>query len=63
MVFLYLCTVIPSIWFLELNLLESKLPVNNSSVHEFDVLARIPIAAVGTPPTILFPSDTLATLN
>uniref|UniRef100_A0A665T2G4 Transmembrane protein 26b n=1 Tax=Echeneis naucrates TaxID=173247 RepID=A0A665T2G4_ECHNA len=49
MVFLYLSTVIPSIWFLELSLLQSKLPVNNSSVPELHLLAHIPISAVGTP--------------
>uniref|UniRef100_A0A7N6A286 Transmembrane protein 26a n=1 Tax=Anabas testudineus TaxID=64144 RepID=A0A7N6A286_ANATE len=45
MVFLYLSTVIPSIWFLELSLLQSKLPVNNSSGPEFHLLAHIPITA------------------
>ncbi|XP_031724739.1 transmembrane protein 26 [Anarrhichthys ocellatus] len=45
MVFLYLSTVIPSIWFLELSLLQSKLPVNNSSGLELHLLARIPITA------------------
>ncbi|XP_047461148.1 transmembrane protein 26 [Mugil cephalus] len=45
MVFLYLSTVIPSIWFLELSLLQSKLPVNSSSGHELHLLAHIPIAA------------------
>ncbi|KAM4609912.1 transmembrane protein 26 [Polymixia lowei] len=45
MVFLYLSTVIPSIWFLELSLLQSKLPVNISSGPEFHLLAHIPIAA------------------
>ncbi|XP_059189026.1 transmembrane protein 26 [Centropristis striata] len=45
MVFLYLSTVIPSIWFLELSLLQSKLPVNNSSGPELHLLARIPITA------------------
>ncbi|XP_029994705.1 transmembrane protein 26-like [Sphaeramia orbicularis] len=43
MVFLYLSTVIPSIWFLELSLLQSKLPVNNSSGPELHLLAHIPI--------------------
>ncbi|XP_015235689.1 PREDICTED: transmembrane protein 26-like [Cyprinodon variegatus] len=43
MVFLYLSTVIPSIWFLELSLLQSKLPLNNSSSHELRLLAHIPI--------------------
>ncbi|XP_027874958.1 transmembrane protein 26 [Xiphophorus couchianus] len=43
MVFLYLSTVIPSIWFLELSLLQSKLPVNDSSSHELHLLAHIPI--------------------
>lgn len=51
MVFLYLSTVIPSIWFLELSLLQSELPVNDSSGPELHLLAHIPIAAVGTPPT------------
>uniref|UniRef100_A0A8C4E513 Transmembrane protein 26 n=1 Tax=Dicentrarchus labrax TaxID=13489 RepID=A0A8C4E513_DICLA len=46
MVFLYLSTVIPSIWFLELSLLQSKLPVNNSSGPELHLLAHIPITAV-----------------
>ncbi|KAG7226928.1 hypothetical protein INR49_022223 [Caranx melampygus] len=36
-------TVIPSIWFLELSLLQSKLPVNNSSGPELRLLAHIPI--------------------
>ncbi|XP_037627285.1 transmembrane protein 26 [Sebastes umbrosus] len=45
MVFLYLSTVIPSIWFLELSLLQSKLPVNNSSGPELRLLAGIPITA------------------
>ncbi|XP_071331060.1 transmembrane protein 26 [Trachinotus anak] len=45
MVFLYLSTVIPSIWFLELSLLQSKLPVYNSSGPEFHLLAHIPITA------------------
>ncbi|XP_017266729.1 transmembrane protein 26 [Kryptolebias marmoratus] len=43
MVFLYLSTVVPSIWFLELSLLQSKLPLNNSSGHELHLLAHIPI--------------------
>ncbi|KAM4738040.1 transmembrane protein 26 [Anableps anableps] len=43
MVFLYLSTVIPSIWFLELSLLQSKLPLNTSSGHELNLLAHIPI--------------------
>ncbi|XP_037540452.1 transmembrane protein 26 [Nematolebias whitei] len=38
MVFLYLSTVIPSIWFLELSLLQSKLPLNSSSSHELHLL-------------------------
>ncbi|XP_030277965.1 transmembrane protein 26 isoform X2 [Sparus aurata] len=45
MVFLYLSTVIPSIWFLELSLLQSKLPVNNSSGPGLRLLAHIPITA------------------
>ncbi|KAL1021088.1 hypothetical protein UPYG_G00008670 [Umbra pygmaea] len=44
MVFLYLSTVIPSIWFLELSLLQYKLPVNISSGAELEeLLAHIPI--------------------
>ncbi|XP_036435638.1 transmembrane protein 26 [Colossoma macropomum] len=43
MVFLYLSTVIPSIWFLELNLLQSKLPINSSS-PDLHLLSHIPIA-------------------
>lgn len=49
MVFLYLSTVIPSIWFLELSLLQSKLPVNNSSGPELQLLAHLPITVVGVP--------------
>ncbi|XP_066499444.1 transmembrane protein 26 [Hoplias malabaricus] len=44
MVFLYLSTVIPSIWFLELNLLQSKLPINSSS-SDLHLLSHIPMAA------------------
>lgn len=50
MVFLYLSTVIPSIWFLELSLLQSKLPLNNSSSHELHLLTHIPITVVRHPP-------------
>lgn len=52
MVFLYLSTVIPAIWFLELSLLQSKAPVNNStsSGPELHLLAQLPITAVGVPP-------------
>lgn len=51
MVFLYLSTVIPSIWFLELSLLQYKLPVNISSGPELEeLLAHIPISAVGVTP-------------
>ncbi|KAM9504462.1 transmembrane protein 26 [Salvelinus alpinus] len=46
MVFLYLSTVIPSIWFLELSLLQYKVPVNISSGPELEeLLAHIPISA------------------
>ncbi|XP_056897144.1 transmembrane protein 26 [Takifugu flavidus] len=45
MVFLYLSTVIPSIWFLELSLLQSKVPVNNSPGPELRLLAHLPITA------------------
>ncbi|XP_076022327.1 transmembrane protein 26 [Genypterus blacodes] len=41
MVFLYLSTVIPSIWFLELSLVYSKLPVDFSSSPELHLLAHI----------------------
>lgn len=61
MVFLYLSTVIPSIWFLELSLLQSKLPVNNSSGPELHLLAHIPITAVGVPPQNCPPRLTLHT--
>ncbi|XP_062854523.1 transmembrane protein 26 [Trichomycterus rosablanca] len=44
MVFLYLSTVIPSIWFLELNLLHFNLPTN-SSLSDLQLLSQIPIAA------------------
>ncbi|KAK2841249.1 hypothetical protein Q7C36_012828 [Tachysurus vachellii] len=44
MVFLYLSTVIPSIWFLELNLLQFKLPVNTTS-PDLLLLSNTPIAA------------------
>ncbi|CAB1329785.1 unnamed protein product, partial [Coregonus sp. 'balchen'] len=48
MVLLYLSTVIPSIWFLELSLLQYKLLVNISSGLELEeLLAHIPISAVG----------------
>lgn len=50
MVFLYLSTVIPSIWFLELSLLQSKVPVNNSPGPELRLLAHLPITAVGILP-------------
>ncbi|XP_033898636.1 transmembrane protein 26 [Acipenser ruthenus] len=43
MVFLYLSTVIPSIWFLELNLLQSKLSANVSHGGTTDLLANLPI--------------------
>uniref|UniRef100_A0A8D3ABH9 Transmembrane protein 26-like n=1 Tax=Scophthalmus maximus TaxID=52904 RepID=A0A8D3ABH9_SCOMX len=61
MVFLYLGTVIPSIWFLELSLLQSKLPVNSSSGPELHLLAHIPITAVGIPPRSRPPCLTLHT--
>lgn len=59
MVFLYLSTVIPSIWFLELSLLQSKLPVNSSSGPELHLLAHLPITAVGIPPQNCPPRLTL----
>ncbi|XP_064156965.1 transmembrane protein 26 [Anguilla rostrata] len=45
MVFLYLSTVVPSIWFLELDLLQSKLPLNTSFGNDLHLLSHIPIAA------------------
>ncbi|KAJ8257603.1 hypothetical protein GJAV_G00187580 [Gymnothorax javanicus] len=45
MVFLYLSTVVPSIWFLELDLLQWKLPVNASFGNDLLLLSHIPIAA------------------
>ncbi|KAM6930107.1 transmembrane protein 26 [Lycodopsis pacificus] len=52
MVFLYLSTVIPSIWFLELSLLQSKMPVNNSLGLELQLLdpILIPVAIVELEP-------------
>lgn len=50
MVFLYLSTVIPSIWVLELSLLQSKAPANSSLGPELHLLAHLPITAVGVPP-------------
>ncbi|XP_041087226.1 transmembrane protein 26-like [Polyodon spathula] len=43
MVFLYLSTVIPSIWFLELNLLQSKLSANASHGGTHDLPPNLPI--------------------
>ncbi|KAF4110053.1 transmembrane protein 26 [Onychostoma macrolepis] len=43
MVFLYLSTVIPSVWFLELNLLQSNLPVNSSTNSDQQFFSRIPL--------------------
>ncbi|KAF7650314.1 hypothetical protein LDENG_00127320 [Lucifuga dentata] len=45
MVFLYLSTVIPCVWFLELSLLQAEPPGNVSSGPQPDFLAHIPIAA------------------
>jgi len=47
MVFLYLCTVIPSVWFLELNLLQSNLPINSSTNSDPQFFSQIPITMVG----------------
>uniref|UniRef100_A0AAY4BCH7 Transmembrane protein 26 n=1 Tax=Denticeps clupeoides TaxID=299321 RepID=A0AAY4BCH7_9TELE len=47
MVFLYLSTIIPSIWFLELNLLQSKMPLNSSSGPDLHLFSQIPITSVG----------------
>ncbi|XP_068606943.1 transmembrane protein 26 [Brachionichthys hirsutus] len=60
MVFLYLSTVIPSVWFLELSLLQSNLLVNNSSGLEIHLLAHIPITA-GI--TVLDPENWVAGLE
>ncbi|CAM4717235.1 unnamed protein product [Leuciscus chuanchicus] len=43
MVFLYLCTVIPSVWFLELNLLQSNLPINSSTNSDPQFFSQIPL--------------------
>ncbi|XP_021327728.2 transmembrane protein 26 isoform X1 [Danio rerio] len=43
MVFLYLSTVIPSVWFLELNLLQSNLPFNSSTNSDPQLLSQIPL--------------------
>ncbi|XP_028849034.1 transmembrane protein 26 [Denticeps clupeoides] len=45
MVFLYLSTIIPSIWFLELNLLQSKMPLNSSSGPDLHLFSQIPITS------------------
>ncbi|KAA0714121.1 Transmembrane protein 26 [Triplophysa tibetana] len=42
MVFLYLSSVIPSIWFLELNLLQSNLPINTSN-SDPQLFSQIPL--------------------
>ncbi|XP_076857366.1 transmembrane protein 26 [Brachyhypopomus gauderio] len=44
MVFLYLSTEIPSVWFLELNLVQAKLPINSSS-PDLPLLSHITIPA------------------
>lgn len=46
MVFLYLSTVIPSIWFLELNLLQSNLPINSNNTDP-QQFSQIPLTMVG----------------
>ncbi|XP_067268794.1 transmembrane protein 26 [Pseudorasbora parva] len=43
MVFLYLSTVIPSVWFLELNLLQSNLPINSSTNSDQQFFSQIPL--------------------
>ncbi|KAK2898490.1 hypothetical protein QQF64_032286 [Cirrhinus molitorella] len=43
MVFLYLSTVIPSVWFLELNLLQSNLPINSSADSDPRFFSQIPL--------------------
>ncbi|XP_073674986.1 transmembrane protein 26 [Garra rufa] len=43
MVFLYLSTVIPSVWFLELNLLQSNLPINSSANSDPRFFSQIPL--------------------
>lgn len=53
MVFLYLSTVIPSIWFLELSLLQSAVPVNSTPGLEDHLLAHLQITVVGVPQTCL----------
>ncbi|MFT7804578.1 gamma-aminobutyric acid receptor subunit delta-like [Arapaima gigas] len=45
MVFLYLSTVIPAIWFLELNLLQTNRPTGSPPGSDLHLLAHIPIAA------------------
>ncbi len=47
MVFLYLSTVIPSVWFLELNLLQSNLPINSSTNSDPQFFSQIPLTMVG----------------
>ncbi|XP_016350534.1 transmembrane protein 26-like [Sinocyclocheilus anshuiensis] len=43
MVFLYLSTVIPSVWFLELNLLQSNLLINSSTNSDPQFFSQIPL--------------------
>ncbi|KAK9970754.1 hypothetical protein ABG768_026670 [Culter alburnus] len=43
MVFLYLSTVIPSVWFLELNLLQSNLPINSTTNSDPQFFSQIPL--------------------
>ncbi|XP_051964160.1 transmembrane protein 26-like [Xyrauchen texanus] len=43
MIFLYLSTVIPSVWFLELNLLQSNLPINTSTNFDPHFFSQIPV--------------------
>ncbi|XP_052459426.1 transmembrane protein 26-like [Carassius gibelio] len=43
MVFLYLSTVIPSVWFLELNLLQSNLPINSSTNSDPQFFSQMPL--------------------
>lgn len=62
MVFLYLSTVIPSIWFLELSLLQSTVPVNSTPGLENDFLAPLQITVVGVPPQTYLPRSNIKAL-
>lgn len=62
MVFLYLSTVIPSIWFLELGLLQSTVPVNSTPGLEDYLPAHLQITVVGVLPQTCLPRSNIKEL-